>query len=91
VARNKLVKVLSSFCSVGVFMDERMQFVARRLAGEAMADLCREFGISRRTGYKIFDRYQKCGIQGLSDRRRRPYRSWRSGGFGSALASNERI
>ena len=31
-------------CSV---MDERLQFVARRLAGEAMAELCREFGISR--------------------------------------------
>jgi putative transposase len=58
-------------CSV---MDERMQFVARRLAGEAMADLCREFGISRKTGYKIFDRYQECGIQGLTDRSRRPYR-----------------
>jgi len=27
-------------------MDERLQFVARRLAGEAMAELCREFGIS---------------------------------------------
>ena len=39
-------------CSV---MDERLQFVARRLAGEAMAELCREFGISRKTGYKIFD------------------------------------
>jgi hypothetical protein len=38
-------------------MDERLQFVARRLAGEAMAELCREFGISRKTGYKIFDRY----------------------------------
>src|SRR6516225_8348099 len=58
-------------CSV---MDERMQFVARRLAGEAMAELCREFGISRKTGYKIFDRYQRCGIQGLTDRSRRPYR-----------------
>ena len=45
-------------CSV---MDERLQFVARRLAGEAMAELCREFGISRKTGYKIFDRYQECG------------------------------
>jgi len=32
-------------CSV---MDERLQFVARRLAGEEMADLCREFGISRK-------------------------------------------
>ena len=50
-------------------MDERMQFVARRLAGEAMADLCREFGISRKTGYKIFDRYQECGIQGLTEQK----------------------
>jgi transposase len=52
-------------CSV---MDERLQFVARRLAGEAMAELCREFGISRKTGYKIFERYQGCGLQGLTDR-----------------------
>jgi transposase len=58
-------------CSV---MDERVQFVARRLAGEPMAELCREFGISRKTGYKIFDRYQECGIHGLTDRSRRPYR-----------------
>ena len=55
-------------------MDERLQFVARRLAGEPMAELCREFGISRKTGYKIFDRYQECGLQGLTDRSRRPYR-----------------
>jgi len=57
-------------CSV---MDERLQFVARRLAGEPMAELCREFGISRKTGYKIFDRYQVCGVQGLTDRSPRPY------------------
>ena len=44
------------------------------LAGEPMAELCREFGISRKTGYKIFDRYQECGVQGLTDRSRRPYR-----------------
>jgi putative transposase len=47
-------------------MDERVKFVARRLGGEPMADLCPEFGISRKTGYKIFDRYQECGIQGLT-------------------------
>jgi hypothetical protein len=58
-------------CSV---MDERLQFVARRLAGETMAELCREFGISRKTAYKIFDRYRECGMQGLTDRSRRPYR-----------------
>jgi len=39
-----------------------------------MAELCREFGISRKTGYKIFDRYQECGVQGLTDRSRRPFR-----------------
>jgi transposase len=55
-------------------MDERLKFVARRLAGEAMSELCREFGISRKTGYKIFARYQHCGVQGLTDRSRRPYR-----------------
>src|SRR6202035_3086340 len=55
-------------------MDEGLQFVARRLAGETMAELCREFGISRKTGYKIFDRYQECGVQGLTDRSRRPFR-----------------
>jgi len=38
-----------------------------------MADLCREFGISRKTGYKIFDRYQDCGVQGLTDQSRRPH------------------
>jgi hypothetical protein len=54
-------------------MDERLQFVARRLAGEQMADLCREFGISRKTGYKIFDRYKEYGVQGLTDRSRRPH------------------
>ena len=46
-------------------MDERLQFVARRLAGEAMTELCREFGISRKTGYKIFDRYQECAVADL--------------------------
>jgi len=36
--------------------------------------LCREFDISRETGYKIFQRYKDCGIVGLTDRSRRPYR-----------------
>jgi hypothetical protein len=34
-------------------MDERIRFVARLLEGEKMAPLCAEFGISRKTGYKI--------------------------------------
>jgi putative transposase len=55
-------------------MDERLRFVARLLDGEKMAPLCREFGISRKTGYKIFERYKDCGLEGLTDRSRRPYR-----------------
>jgi transposase InsO family protein len=55
-------------------MEERMRFVIRLKDGESMACLCREFGISRKTGYKIFERYQECGLEGLSDRTRRPFR-----------------
>jgi putative transposase len=55
-------------------MDERLRFVARLLDGEKMAALCREFDVSRKTGYKIFQRYKDCGLEGLTDRSRRPYR-----------------
>jgi putative transposase len=55
-------------------MDERLRFVARLLEGEKMAVLCREFDISRKTGYKIYARYKDCGVEGLTDRSRRPYR-----------------
>src|SRR5512140_371989 len=55
-------------------MDERMRFVIRLKDGDSMASLCREFGISRKTGYKIFERYEECGLEGLSDRTRRPFR-----------------
>jgi transposase InsO family protein len=55
-------------------MEERLRFVARLLEGEAMTDLCREFGISRKTGYKVFNRYREHGCQALTDRSRRPVR-----------------
>ena len=51
-------------CSV---MEERLRFVGRLLDGEAMTDVCREFGISRKTGYKIFDRYKEHGLEALSE------------------------
>ena len=40
-------------------MEERLRFVARLLEGEGMSAVCREFGISRKTGYKIFSRYRE--------------------------------
>ena len=49
-------------------MDERLKFVAGLLDGEKMAVLCRRFGVSRKTGYKILERYNSCGVEGLTDR-----------------------
>ena len=57
-------------CSV---LEERTRFVFRLLDGEEMSALCREFGISRKTGYKIYDRYKAHGLEAISDRSRRPY------------------
>ena len=39
-----------------------------------MTDVCREFGISRKTGYKILARYKDEGSAALTDRSRRPVR-----------------
>jgi len=58
-------------CSV---VDERLRFVAQLLDGEPMTEVCRAFGISRKTGYKIFDRYKEHGVEALNDRSRRPVR-----------------
>src|SRR3981189_1439370 len=58
-------------CSV---MDERVRFVGRLLDGEKMVACCREFAISRKTVYKIFDRYKEYGLEALTDRSRRPWR-----------------
>src|SRR6266705_3701473 len=55
-------------------MDERRRLVAQLLDGEAMSQVCRSFGISRKTGYKIFERYKEHGLEALTDRSRRPVR-----------------
>jgi len=44
-------------------MDERLRFVAKLLEGEAMTDVCREFGISRKTGYKISSGTKIAGLK----------------------------
>jgi transposase len=58
-------------CSV---MDEKIKFIARLLDGESMTSLCEEYGISRKTGYRIFGRYEECGLEAFVDRTRRPVR-----------------
>ena len=49
-------------------MEERLRFVARLLDGEGMSEVCRQFGISRKTGYKIYNRYKEHGLEALCDR-----------------------
>lgn len=52
-------------------VSERMKFVMRLEEGERMVDVCREFGVSRKTGYKLWGRYQRFGPIGLFDESRR--------------------
>lgn len=53
-------------------MSERLKFVARYLDGERMTDLCGEFEISRKTGYKLLHRYEADGAAAFGDRSRAP-------------------
>ena len=55
-------------------MDEKLKFIARYLEGEKIAPLCREFGISRPTGYKLIERYKMMGHCALVDQNRAPHR-----------------
>ena len=55
-------------------MDERMQFIARVLTGEdEMTVLCREYGVSRKTGYKWLGWYISEGAAGLAARSHAPF------------------
>jgi len=58
-------------------MDQRVEFVLRARRGEeTLAALCREYEISRPTGYLWLQRYQSAGsVQALAEHSRRPLRS----------------
>lgn len=54
-------------------VEERMRFVMLVERNEvAVAEACRQFGVSRKTGYKWIERYQEAGLEGLVDRLRAP-------------------
>jgi len=54
-------------------MHERTLFIADHLRGtHSVVELCAEYGVSRKTGYKWIDRYIRRGPAGLEDRSRRP-------------------
>ena len=49
-------------------VNERMHFVLEvEQAEDSMAHLCRQYGISRQSGYKWWNRYQSQGLEGLQD------------------------
>jgi len=53
-------------------VDLRVEFVVRMRRGERISDLCREFGISRKTGHKLKKRFETLGAEGLQDQSRAP-------------------
>lgn len=60
-------------------MDQRVRFVlAAERAESMMSKVCREFGISRETGYKWLKRYRAEGLEGLRDRSRAPHQHGRA-------------
>ena len=62
-------------------MSLRERFVSQvRQGGVQVSTLCREFGISRQTGYKWLKRYDEAGVAGLADQSRRPQHSPRQTG-----------
>lgn len=57
-------------------MDQRTQFIADYLRQTlSMTELCDSYGVSRKTGYKLIDRYLRHGPAGLEERSRRPHES----------------
>lgn len=53
--------------------EQRVRFVIQASQGEAnLAGVCREFGISRPTGYRWLRRYQAKGVAGVCEQSRRP-------------------
>lgn len=56
-------------------LDQRQEFVRRAMAHEhRVAELCVEYGISRKTGYKWLQRFLQGGLPNLADRSRTPQR-----------------
>jgi len=54
---------------------ERLKFVAALVEGKAgfsMTELCRAYGISRKTGYKWWQRFEDLGVDGLNEQSRAP-------------------
>jgi putative transposase len=57
-------------------MDERLRFITEYQSNLfTMTELCEQFGIARKTGYKLVEAYERAGAAGLIERSRRPHTS----------------
>jgi transposase InsO family protein len=53
-------------------MDQRIEFAMKAVSAESFTELCREYGISRKTGYKWRERFVAKGLEGMEEESRRP-------------------
>jgi len=55
-------------------MQEKARFCMAYEVGEAsLAELCRQFGVSRKTGYQVLGRWRTEGLSGLAERSHAPH------------------
>ena len=54
-------------------MDQRIEFAMKALKCSNFRELCREYGISAKTGYKWRDRFLEGGLAGMEEKSRRPH------------------
>lgn len=64
-------------------MNQKKEFVLRALRTNNFRELCQEYGISAKTGYKWRERFYERGIEGLEELSRRP--------LGHTRELNERV
>jgi transposase-like protein len=53
-------------------MDQRREFALKALGAPNFRELCREYGISPKTGYKWRERFLRQGLEGMEEDSRRP-------------------
>src|SRR4051812_8540621 len=67
-------------------MNQRSEFVLRAMQTANFRDLCREYGISPKTGYKWKERFIEEGLAGMADQSRRPFST--PGGLAEAVVAS---
>ncbi len=74
-------------------MDQKISFVVRAVGpGVNMSALCREYGISRPTGYTWLKRYREASsVTGLRVRSRRPGCQWPLNMLRSGLCGGQSV